>query len=175
MGFSRQEYWSGLSLPSPGDHPHLGIELRSPALRANFFPSEPPGKPYQGTCSWYVCLILSALPRKSRMVHPGAGPSEFQALHSPWQERRLEGHTTALKCLHSKKWHLSSVLTPSQSPLQHREIWKIREARVYLVRSKMALPKLQTHISHSVGTTDTMNWSLHWGLAMYFPPHSQLL
>ena len=110
MGFSRQEYWSGLSLPSPGDHPHLGIELGSPALRANFFPSEPPGKPYQGTCSWYVCLILSALPRKSRMVHSGAGPSEFQALHSPWQERRLEGHTTALKCLHSKNYtcHLSS-------------------------------------------------------------------
>ena len=110
MGLSRQEYWSELSLPSPGDHPQLGIELGSPALQANSFPSEPPGKPYQGTYSWYVCLILSALPRKSRMVHPGAGPSEFQALHSPWQERRLEGHTTALKCLHSKNdtCHLSS-------------------------------------------------------------------
>ena len=32
MGFSRQEYWSGLSFPSPGDFPNPGIELGSPAL-----------------------------------------------------------------------------------------------------------------------------------------------
>ena len=32
MGFSRQEYWSGLLFPSPGDLPDPGIELRSPAL-----------------------------------------------------------------------------------------------------------------------------------------------
>ena len=32
MGFSRQEYWSGLPFPSPGDLPHQGIEPRSPAL-----------------------------------------------------------------------------------------------------------------------------------------------
>jgi len=32
MGFSRQEYWSGLPFPSPGDLPDQGIEPRSPAL-----------------------------------------------------------------------------------------------------------------------------------------------
>ena len=32
MGFSRQEYWSGLPFPSPGDLPNPGIELGSPAL-----------------------------------------------------------------------------------------------------------------------------------------------
>ena len=32
MGFSRQEYWSGLLFPSPGDIPDPGIELRSPTL-----------------------------------------------------------------------------------------------------------------------------------------------
>ena len=32
MGFSRQDYWSGLPFPSPGDHPDLGIKPRSPAL-----------------------------------------------------------------------------------------------------------------------------------------------
>ena len=40
MGFSRQEYWSGLPCPSPGDHPHSGIEPlspRSPALAGRFF------------------------------------------------------------------------------------------------------------------------------------------
>ena len=41
MGFSRQDYWSGLPISSPGDLPDLGIELRSPAVQANSLPSEP--------------------------------------------------------------------------------------------------------------------------------------
>ena len=45
MGFFRQEYWSGLPVPSPGDLPDPGIEPRSPALQADALPSEPPGKP----------------------------------------------------------------------------------------------------------------------------------
>ena len=45
MGFSRQEYWSGLPFPSPGDLPNPGIEPRSPALQADALTSEPPGKP----------------------------------------------------------------------------------------------------------------------------------
>ena len=45
MGFSRQEYWSGLPFPSPGDLPDLGIEPGSPALQADCLPSEPSGKP----------------------------------------------------------------------------------------------------------------------------------
>ena len=45
MGFSRQEYWSGLPFPSPEDLPKPGIEPRSPTLQADTLPSEPPGKP----------------------------------------------------------------------------------------------------------------------------------
>ncbi|CAI9160192.1 unnamed protein product [Rangifer tarandus platyrhynchus] len=45
MGFSRQEYWSGLPFPSPRDFPNPGIEPGSPALQADALPSEPPGKP----------------------------------------------------------------------------------------------------------------------------------
>ena len=41
MGFSRQEYWSGLPFPSPGDLPDPGIEPSSPALQADALPSEP--------------------------------------------------------------------------------------------------------------------------------------
>ena len=44
MGFSRQEYWSGLPFPSPGDLPDPGIEPRSPTLQADALTSEPPGK-----------------------------------------------------------------------------------------------------------------------------------
>ena len=43
MQFLRQEYWSGLSFPTPGGLPNPGIEPASPALK--FFTTEPPGKP----------------------------------------------------------------------------------------------------------------------------------
>ena len=46
MGFSMQEYWSGLPFPSPEDLPDPGIKPGSPALQAVSLPSEPPGKPY---------------------------------------------------------------------------------------------------------------------------------
>ena len=45
MGFSREENWSGLSCPPPGDLPNPGIEPRSPTLQANSLLSEPLGKP----------------------------------------------------------------------------------------------------------------------------------
>ena len=48
MGLSKQEYWSGLPFPSPGDLPDPGIEPtapETPALQADSLPVEPPGKP----------------------------------------------------------------------------------------------------------------------------------
>ena len=45
MGFSRQEYWSGLPFPSPGDLRDPGIKPRSPTLQADTLTSAPPGKP----------------------------------------------------------------------------------------------------------------------------------
>ena len=44
MEFFRQEYWSGLLLPSPGDIPDPGMEPGSPSLQEDSLPSEPPGK-----------------------------------------------------------------------------------------------------------------------------------
>ena len=46
MGFSRQEYWSGLPFPSPGDLPTQGIGPRSPALQADSLLTELRGKPW---------------------------------------------------------------------------------------------------------------------------------
>ena len=57
MGFLRQEYWSGLLFPSPGDLPNPGIEPWSPALQADALPSEPQGKPMTSMASavyWVV-------------------------------------------------------------------------------------------------------------------------
>ena len=44
VGFPRQEYWSGLSFPPPGDLPKPGIQPVSPELAGGFFTTEPPGK-----------------------------------------------------------------------------------------------------------------------------------
>ena len=45
MGFLRQEYWSGLPLPSPGNFPNSEVELETPPLAGGFFTAEPTGKP----------------------------------------------------------------------------------------------------------------------------------
>ena len=58
MGFSRQEYWSGLPFLPPGDLPDPGIESMSPALQVNSLPVEPPGKP---PCNFHIYLILKNL------------------------------------------------------------------------------------------------------------------
>ena len=46
IGFPKQEYWSGLPFPPPGDLPDPGIECVSPSLAGRFFTTEPPGKPH---------------------------------------------------------------------------------------------------------------------------------
>ena len=51
MGFVRQEYRSGLPVPSPGDCHDPGIKPTSPALAGGFFTSELPGKPCKGLAS----------------------------------------------------------------------------------------------------------------------------
>ena len=60
MGFSRQEYWSGLPFPSPGDLPDLGIETGSPTLHADSLLSEPPGK-LPVLCSCILIVIYNII------------------------------------------------------------------------------------------------------------------
>ena len=64
MGFSRQEYWSGVPYPTPGDLPDPGINTASLALASEFFTAVPPGKPpyYTGSLSKgqeVICIYVS--------------------------------------------------------------------------------------------------------------------
>ena len=60
MGFSRQEYWSGLPCPPPEDLPDPGMEPASHALAGRFFTTEPPGKPITlATCILYIQIKLA--------------------------------------------------------------------------------------------------------------------
>ena len=65
MGFSRQEYWSGLPFPSSGDLPDPGIEPRSPALQADALTSEPSGKPDGYTVSLYFLMTIAFIVKSS--------------------------------------------------------------------------------------------------------------
>ena len=56
MGFSRQEYWSGLPSPSPANLSDPGIKTGSPALAGGFFTAVPPGKPKDVLQSFKVSL-----------------------------------------------------------------------------------------------------------------------
>ena len=58
VGFSRQEYWSGLPFPSPRDLLNPGIKPRSPTLQADALPSEPPGKPNLSS-RWFNYSVIA--------------------------------------------------------------------------------------------------------------------
>ena len=75
MGFPKQECWSGLPFPSPGDLPHPGLEPTSPALAGGFFTTEPPGTPL-------LILSLTSESIKFRFLQDSEGFQRWL-----WRER----------------------------------------------------------------------------------------
>ena len=77
MGFPKQEYWSRLPLPPPGDLPNPRIKPLSSELAGEFFTAEPPGKPH---CC-YVASVVSDYVRPhrwqpTRLPHPWDSPGK---------------------------------------------------------------------------------------------------
>ena len=107
MGFSRQEYWSGLSCPPLGDLPNPGLELRSVTLQVDSLPSEPAASytvgPWLSICFILgmhmigsVCPISSqvflkatlvSLPAFRKLDEHGAEFSEMPCLQTLWASR----------------------------------------------------------------------------------------
>ena len=103
MGFSRQEYWSGLTFPIPGDLPYPGIKLESlvfPALVGRFFTIEPPGKP---PLRAYPCLNKLSL---YFLNHSTSSLNSFTVKKEPQIHRQQNHITTGLIPL----WDLGFVL-----------------------------------------------------------------
>ena len=90
MEFYRQEYWSGLPFPSPGDLPDTGIEPRSPTLQADSLPSKPPGKPKRR--KWPLTPVF--LPRKCHGQRSLVG-------YRPWGHKRLQHDLVTKQQQHS--------------------------------------------------------------------------
>ena len=117
MGFSRQEYWSGLSCPPPGDLPDPGIEpmsLEYPELAGRFFTSAPPGKCVVLQCSSSV-VSDSLRPRESQHTRPPC-PSPTPRVHSDSSPSSQWCHPA-----------ISSSVVPSPSapnPSQHQSLFQ---------------------------------------------------
>ena len=103
MGFSRQESWSGLPYPPPGDLPDPGTKLGSPTLQAYSLPPEPPGKPILVAIASLVALMVKNLPAmwETWVSIPGLGRSPGGGYGNPLQyfcleishgQRSLEGY-----------------------------------------------------------------------------------
>ena len=129
MEFSRQEYWSGLPFPSPGDLPDPGVELRSPALQADSLPLshlESPPLSYSEvaqSCPTPCDPIACSLPGSST--------------HEIFQARILE-------------WVAISFSRGSSQPRDRTHtagrlftVWATREAPLYPVSSSNYLQELQ--------------------------------
>ena len=85
MGFSRQEYWSGLSFPSPGGLPNPGMEPRSPALQADALTSESPGMfSVHGILQAKVLEWASIPFSKSESRSVVSDSLQPHGLYSPW-------------------------------------------------------------------------------------------
>ena len=82
MGFSRQEYWSGLPFSTPGDLPNPGIELASPALAGRFFTTVPPGKPNNHSRDSPGGIVHETLPANAGDASSIPGPGAFHKRQS---------------------------------------------------------------------------------------------
>ena len=113
MGFSRQEYWSGLPLPSPGDLPDPGIEPRSPALQADAFTSEPPGQPH------WTDMQMDSKHRKRYLAPPsgqvrlGLVAQSCPTLATPWPVGSLSMGFSKTRIL---EWFVISFSPGSSQP-----------------------------------------------------------
>ena len=112
LSFSRQEYWSGLLFPSPGDIPNPGIEPTSPALADRFFTTKPSGKPRACTFPGpeHICIDMCAHLRASTWPHcsPSALPSKHVC--------QLSSVSSTLPTYRHAQLLISHVLGPYNCP-----------------------------------------------------------
>ena len=118
MGFSKQEYWSGLPCPPPGDLPNPGTEPRSSTLQADSFLPEPPGKPFL-----YIKTPKNVLQKKRWNVNTwnlqywGACTEEVTERQSKLLPRWHSGEGPTYQCRRHKR------------PRLHLWVWKIPRRR----------------------------------------------
>ena len=124
MGFPRQEYWSGLPFPSPGDLPNPGIEPGSPALQADSLPTELHSlDSKEPSCNAGASDSIPGLRRSPGGEH--GNPLEDSCLRNPAQRRAwgatVHGVTKSLTRLSDKHTQLTPIVG-EQKPTQHYKV-----------------------------------------------------
>ena len=148
MGFSRQEYWSGLPFPSPGDLPNPRIKLKSPLLPGRFFTTEPPiyylvvqslihvwlfATPWTAACQASLSITISQSSIKLMSIK-SVIPSNYLILCHPFlllpsvfPSMRIFSNESALHIRWPKYWSFSFSICPSDAYsgvlLMHIQDW----------------------------------------------------
>ena len=152
MGFPRQEYWSGLPFPPPGDPAHTGrYEPASPALAGGFFTTETLGKPY--LYAWYVRACVLTHLNHVGLCEPMDGGPPGSSVHGILQARILEWvaiSSSRGSCPHREIW--TGISCIGRRILYHRDT---REALSICMRTSVRACVL-THLNH-VGLCEPMD------------------
>ena len=148
MGFSRQEYWSGLPYTPPGDLPDLGIELRtppSPELAGRFFNTEPPRKPIH---TWgHFKNTEQVFPRGRVDKKPPANAGNMGSTLGPGGFHRLRSsHAQAPQLLSPRavapKAHVPAACAPQQENHRSEKPVRCREEQ-HLLAATVESPHQQ--------------------------------
>ena len=104
IGFSRQEYWSGLPFPFPGDLPNPGIEPWSPTFQADALTAEPPGKQSEKKSfkDYHLCPAAKSLQSCPTLCDPTDGSPPSFPVPGILQARTLEW--VAISFSNAWKW-----------------------------------------------------------------------
>ena len=155
MGFSRQEYWSGVPFPSPGDLPNPGIKPRSPAFQADAFTSELPGKPDSVYKSENITEKKLSIVKKARSYRTKNGRWQLGVLdYGSEQVGALSQAATQkvyITATHEGKFHAQPI--PPSSVSTHRQ-HSTRESRF-----QSGIPGWHHHECRDVSWTLAMNES----------------
>ena len=137
MEFSRQEYWSGLPLPSPGDLSDPGIKARSPALQADSLLSEPPGKPLgHMEATVQFSSVTQSCPTLCEPMNCSTSGLPVHHQLPEFTQTHVHRVSDAIQTSHP----LSSPSPPALNPSQHQSLFQ-------RVNSSHEVAKLQTGVS----------------------------
>ena len=170
VGFSRQEYWSGVSCSPPGGLPDPGIEPGSPTLQVDSLLSEPPGKPMNTGVGWHAFFqgifriqgLNPGLPHCRQILYPlshQGSPSGYTDLYVILWRRATHTHLLSVSSLVLR-------MAPHSSTLAWKIPWMEEPGRL----QSMGLRRVGHDRVTSLSLFTFMHWRRKWQPTPVFLP-----